>query len=219
MYRRSLYKTILTLLFLVAAIFQSTISFAADGDGKGTVAGRVVTDKNKPVENASVILRGTTHGAITNEDGRFRFKAPAGNYTLVVTHVGAKTQEIAVTVKESQTIEVPTITISIANNALDEVTVNAGKTNKFATKTSDYVAKMPLANIENPQVYTSVSKELLQEQGLFSADAAILNVPGITQLWAPTGRVGDGGSYLTLRGLSCSNSAKERPVRQCNQYY
>jgi iron complex outermembrane receptor protein len=42
---------------------------------------------------------------------------------------------------------------------------------------------------------------LLQEQGLFTADAAIQNVPGLSQLWTATNRVGDGGSYFTLRGF------------------
>ncbi|WP_461449378.1 TonB-dependent receptor domain-containing protein [Mucilaginibacter sp.] len=168
---------------------------------KGTITGSVITDKNKPADNASVMLKGTSYGTIANEAGSFHFKAPAGSYTLTVTFVGAKSQEIPVIVKAGEAVQVPLITLSVTTGTLQQVTINASKANKYATKNSDYVDKMPLANLENAQVYSTVSKELLQEQGLFTADAAIQNVPGLSQLWTATNRVGDGGSYFTLRGF------------------
>lgn len=194
--------TIRPFLLLLIAILYTNLSFAnIDDSGKGIITGIVLTDNNKPVENASVGLKGTSYGTATNEDGHFKLKVPAGNYVLVVSHVGAKSQEFQVIVKASQTTQVPAVKLSISARALDGVTVSANKTNKFSTKKSEAVAKMPLDNLENPQVYTTVSKELLQEQALFTSDAATRNSPGITQLWQATGRVGDGGSYYTLRGF------------------
>ena len=94
MYLKLPHKTIL-LLFSVVLIFCTNRLFAAADDAvKGSIAGRVFTADNKPVENASVILKGTGFGSTTNEDGKFHIKAPAGDYTLVVTYVGAKAQLI-----------------------------------------------------------------------------------------------------------------------------
>ena len=209
MYLKLPHKTIL-LFFSVALIFCTNRLFAAAADDavKGSITGRVLTADNKPVENASVRLKGTAFGSTTNEDGKFHIKAPAGDYTLVVTYVGAKAQLIPVTVKASQTVVVADVIINISSNSLQEVNVSASKTNKFSRNKSEYVAKMPLKDLENPQSYATVPAELLQEQGLFSADAAIKNVPGISTLWTPTGRAGDGGSYFSLRGFSVQSTLR-----------
>jgi iron complex outermembrane receptor protein len=210
MYLKLTRKVIVTLIFSIITVCFTSRSFANDNDlGKGTVTGYVLTDNNKPVENVSVSLKGTSYGATTNENGKFHFKAPAGDYTLLVSHVGARAQEITVTINVSKTTVVPNITLDISASALQQVTVSASKTNKFKTKKSDYVAKMPLDNLENPQSYSTVGKELLQEQAIYSADAATRNVPGITTLWTPTGRAGDGGSYFTLRGFTVQTSLRD----------
>jgi iron complex outermembrane receptor protein len=193
------YKSIFSVLAIVLAIFS--FNLASGQSNKGAIIGSVLNDKNKPVESVSVMLKGTTYGTTTNQDGKFHFKAPAGSYTLVITHVGVFTQEIAVTVNAGENVQVPVINLITASGNLQQVNINANKANKYATKSSDYVDKMPLANLDNAQVYSTVSKELLQEQGLFTADAAIQNVPGLSQLWTATNRVGDGGSYFTLRGF------------------
>ncbi len=191
------YKNLLPALLL----FLSLISAAAFGQQKGTVNGKIISSKNDPAENVSVNLKGTTIGTVTDEDGKFELRTLPGKYTLVVSHVGLQNQEISITVTAGQVTTVPAITVNVNVNALHEVNVSTNKTNKFNRKKSNYVAKMPLDNLENPQSYSSVSKELLQEQAVFSSDDAIKNTPGITKLWSATGRVGDGGSYFTLRGF------------------
>lgn len=194
------YKSIFYALATMLMIFHFNPSFAQTN--KGIITGSVITDKNKPAEGASVMLTGTTYGTVTNDAGKFRFKVPAGSYTLVVTQIGAAKQEISVVVKANETTEVPVITLNVKAGMLKQVNINANKTNKFSAKKSDDVAKMPLSNLENPQVYTTVSKELLQEQAVFTADDATKNAPGISKLWTATSRVGDGGSYFTLRGFA-----------------
>src|ERR1700744_4463615 len=193
----------LTLLILLLALTK--VAFAQQ---KGTITGKIITSKNEPAENVTVNLKGTLYGAITDEDGKYSFRVTPGNYTLVISHIGLKNQEFDVTVKAGQTTTVPAITVNINVNSLQEVSINSNRTNKFNRKKSVDVAKMPLDNLENPQVYTSVSKELLQEQSIFTADDAIRNVPGLTKLWTPTGRAGDGGSYFTLRGFSVQTNLR-----------
>ncbi|MDR7128206.1 iron complex outermembrane receptor protein [Algoriphagus sp. 4150] len=76
-----------------------------------------------------------------------------------------------------------------------------GTQNIVKNANSEFVAKMPLKNLENPQVYTSVSAELMKEQVISNYDDALRNVPGIAKSWESTGRGGDGGAYFSLRGF------------------
>lgn len=189
-----------SLIIIAAFLLINTIPALAQQQ-KGTVKGKVVTSKNEPAENVSVMLKGTKFGSITNENGNFEFKAPQGNYTIVISQVGAKSQEREIKITARQITGVADFIVDKAVNGLQEVNINGNKTNKFKRTKSEDVAKMPLNNLENPQSYSTVSKELLIEQGSFSADAGIKNSAGITQMWQPTNRVGDGGSYFALRGF------------------
>src|SRR5690606_33144742 len=81
---------------------------------------------------------------------------------------------------------------------LGEIVVSGGRNNLE----SPFVSKMPLKNLENPQVYSSISADLLQQQAITNFDDALNNVPGIHKLWESTGRAyGDGASYYALRGF------------------
>lgn len=60
-----------------------------------TVRGKVLDTHGMPIMGASVVVKGTTNGAISDADGRFELKVPE-KATLVVSYVGFTTQEIAV---------------------------------------------------------------------------------------------------------------------------
>jgi len=87
---------------------------------------------------------------------------------------------------------------------LDEVSITS-KQNRIK-KESEYVSRLPIKNIENPQVYNVVSKELMKEQVIVSFDDAVKNVPGLNKLWTSTGRAGDGAGYFSMRGFSVQPS-------------
>jgi iron complex outermembrane receptor protein len=61
---------------------------------------------------------------------------------------------------------------------------------------------MPLKDIENPQVYNTVNKNVIKEQVATNINDALKNVTGIARLWESTGRGNDGGEYYTMRGFS-----------------
>ena len=86
-------------------------------------------------------------------------------------------------------------------NALKEVEINNNKY-KYKREKSTTVSKMPLNNIENPQVYNTVTSELLKEQVVTNFNDALKNATGVTRLWESTGRGGDGAEYYTMRGFS-----------------
>lgn len=194
------FPKIFSLSFVALLLFIGTIPALAQ-QARGILKGKIVTIKNGPAENVSAILKGTRYGTITDENGLFEIKAPQGDYTLVVSEVGAKGQEKSVTVTAGQTTVLPVITVDNTIHGLQEVNINANKTNKFKRSRSEDVAKMPLGNLENPQVYNTISSQLMQEQLIFSVDDAIKNAPGIQKMWEATGRGGDGGAYYNSRGF------------------
>ena len=59
------------------------------------VTGQVVDKDGEPLIGATVQLKGTQSGVITDIDGNFTIDAPA-NGTLVVSYVGFKDREIAI---------------------------------------------------------------------------------------------------------------------------
>ncbi|MEP1955360.1 MAG: TonB-dependent siderophore receptor, partial [Algoriphagus sp.] len=64
------------------------------------------------------------------------------------------------------------------------------------------VAKLPLTDLENPQVYNSISQKILKEQVVTNMNDALKNATGVTRLWESTGRGGDGAEYYSMRGFS-----------------
>ena len=194
--------------YLLFPLVACAVSATAQAQTTGTITGRVTNRNGGAVEAVSVGLQGQAKGDITDEQGRFRIRQVApGQYTLVVSAVGLKTEQQTVTVVAGQAA---TVNLALAESAaeLKEVVVNGNRTNKFNRPSSVDVAKMPLKNLENPQVYATVGKELLTEQLVFSVDDATRNVPGLQKMWDATGRGGDGGAFYASRGFVVSSQLR-----------
>ena len=194
---KKIYLTFLS-LFLSGIVFAQT----------GAIQGTVKTADGKPAEFVNITLQGTPKGTNVKQSGAYSLNnIKSGSYTLVASFVGLITESKAIEVKAGETLTVD-FTLKENSRQLGEVMVKSHRANHFSVKKSIDVAKMPLNDLENPQSYATVPKDLIQEQGIFSADAAIKNVPGITTLWTPTGRAGDGGSYFTLRGFAVQTTLR-----------
>lgn len=79
----------------------------------------VVKDSKGPVAGASVIVKDTTHGTVTDADGQFQISA-APDATLIVNFLGYKNEEV--TVNNRTFVEV---TLTEDTQVLDEVVVTA----------------------------------------------------------------------------------------------
>ncbi|WP_166919322.1 TonB-dependent receptor [Flavobacterium poyangense] len=166
----------------------------------GSIKGTLTTSDGEKAENVYLNLKNSKYATTSNEYGAFELnRVKPGSYTLQISLVGYEklTQEITVTENQVTTLE---LQLTVSNKQLKEVVIT-GNRGKAFPKQSTYVSKMPLKNIENPQVYNIVSSEIMKEQAITSYDDALKNVPGIQKLWESTGRGGDGGSYYTLRGF------------------
>lgn len=76
------------------------------------------------------------------------------------------------------------------------------KSNEYRVESSKTVSKLPLKDIENPQVYNSISSKVLEDQVVTNFNDALKNATGVTRLWESTGRGGDGAEFYTMRGFS-----------------
>jgi iron complex outermembrane receptor protein len=172
-----------------------------DLEGNGAIKGTVTTTDGKPADQVTVRIKNTRKTTVTDENGVFLFSnVKPGTYTLQLTLVGYGSKEETITVTADNTVQTA-VSLSLSDVQLQEVVVNTGRS-KFAKKESEYVARLPLKNLENPQVYNVVTKELLQEQVVVNFDDALKNTPGVNRLWSSTGRPNDGAGYFSMRGFS-----------------
>lgn len=84
---------------------------------------------------------------------------------------------------------------------LESVSIVAPR-NTYKKEESQTVSKLSLKDIENPQSYNAISKEVLKDQLVTNFNDALKNATGVTRLWESTGRGGDGAEYYTMRGFA-----------------
>lgn len=132
-------KEILSLLFIVTLYLQPLIA-------QVQVKGVVVDDQNLPLPGASVLVKGTFRGTMTDANGNYSVSALPSD-TLVFSMVGMSTQNIAV--GNRTTINV---TLTTETTLMDEVVVVGygtqrvkDLTSSISTVKSEDLAKTPAA--------------------------------------------------------------------------
>ena len=70
--------------------------FALDVSAQTTINGHVKDDTGEDIIGASVVVKGTQNGTVTDFDGRFQMKCESG-VTLVISYVGFTPQEVKAT--------------------------------------------------------------------------------------------------------------------------
>ncbi len=122
------------LLFLTVMAVCSTIAMA-----QSRVSGTVVDATGEAIIGASVLVKGTSNGTITDMDGHFAIQSVPQNATLTVTYVGYRTQNIPVGGKNTFNI-----TLAEDKQLLDEVVV----VGYGVQKRSDVTGAMASVNAE-----------------------------------------------------------------------
>ncbi|WP_289660102.1 SusC/RagA family TonB-linked outer membrane protein [Flavobacterium panacagri] len=177
-------KKKLTLLCVLVSLSQ-VHAFSTEPSSKigaekvqpqNSISGQVKDSKGVPLPGASVLIKGTKNGTITDFDGKFTI-AGDGNSVLVVSFVGFVTQEVAVNGRTN-------INIKLEENAasLDEVVVvGYGKMKKKDLTGSIVQVKAEALANQNPQTV----QDLLR------------GVPGLKVGYDPSAK---GGGSLQIRG-------------------
>lgn len=168
-----------------------------------TVTGTVTDNNKNPIFGANISIINTTKGTQTDENGVFEISnIDNGNYTLSISFIGFRTKEVSFKITNHDKLKLETITLYEGNEILNEVVIEGERRNKFSRKKTAYVSKLPLKDIENTQVYSTITNDILKSQVVTNFDDALKNATGVEQLWTSTGRGGDGAGYYSLRGFS-----------------
>ena len=119
-----LYLALVSLLICLTGISPAHAQRHGDHHGRILISGRVVSSDNEIIDFATIHLKGTSFGAQTDEKGRYRFSAPEGEYTLVVTAMGYKGVQRKITLNrhERRTLD---FTLRLDTKELNAVTVTA----------------------------------------------------------------------------------------------
>ncbi|MDR6342773.1 iron complex outermembrane receptor protein [Filimonas zeae] len=192
---------------LLGLFFIALFPMLLTAQQNGTIKGAVTTSDGKGAYAVSLLLQKTGRAAVTDATGHFTIKnVKPGTYDLAASLLGYADITQKVTVQSGQTSEVA-IQLALSDLQLQEIIVKTAR-NKYNTAASDYVGKMNLKNLENAQSYSTVSKELMNQQSVFSVSDAVKNVPGVMPLWESVGRAGTGGAYYAQRGFATQPKAR-----------
>ena len=188
---------------LLTIVLLFTVYLNCFSQENSTIKGRITDADQKPLSGVNVLIAQLNTGTQSNAQGDFSIEnLSVGNYTLTISYLGFKTQTKQVSVQNDGVLTLGNIVLYEGNEILNEVVINGERQNKFSRKKTAYVAKLPLKDIENTQVYSTVTNELLESQVVTNFEDALNNAVGIEKLWTSTGRGGDGAGYYSLRGFS-----------------
>lgn len=168
--------------------------------GTGTLKGTVRTNDGVPAEFVTVTITGGKSAQVDIKGNYIIKDVKAGSYTIIASYIGLVPQQRQITVTAGETTT-QDFTLSESNQQLAEVVVNGGSTNKFSVKKTTTAAKMPLGNLENPQVYTTIPKTLLTEQMVTEFSMSMKNSPGVYKIQNNRGINSDGASFYVMRGF------------------
>ena len=148
-----------------------------------TVKGKVTNNLAEPMPNASVLIKGTSTGVTTGDDGTFSINAPNSKAVLVISAIGFQTQER--TVGNQTNIEV--VLIPGEANELDAVVVVGYGTQKKVTVTG------AVAQVKGSELQKSPAVNL--------SNSLAGRLPGITAMNG-SGEPGYDGSTIRIRGTN-----------------
>lgn len=152
-----------------------------------TVSGVVYDSDGLPVIGAGVMVEGSLHGTVTDEDGRWTLELEDDNVTLEISSMGYQSQSIAVKGRSDFTV-----TLTSDTQYLDEVVVvgygtqkKVNLTGSVSMVTSEDMASRPVSNMSSGL------------QGL---------LPGVTVVNA-SGQPGESGTTIRVRGVGTIGNA------------
>ena len=145
---------------------------------QGALTGKITMVDGEPLTSISVSLLGSERQTLTDDAGIYRFvNLNPGKYVIKLQILGSKEVRLPVEIKADENTQLDYQLTKENILAIQEVVIMKN-TNRFSKKESVYVARLPLKNMENPQVYNTVPKELFQEQGAVDLGSISKNVPG-----------------------------------------
>ena len=160
----------------------AVMCFALDVSAQTTISGRVVDTNGDEVISATVLVKGSQGGTVTDFDGNFKVQCQPGA-TLVISYIGYLTQEVEA--KDGMTV-----TLKEDNALLDEVVVigygsvkKADATGSVMTFQADPKLK-GVANNPQDMLVGKMAGVTVTTNGGASTDGATIRIRGGSSLSA-----------------------------------
>lgn len=164
------------------------ITSLSEQQPKKKVTGKVNDADNSPIPGATVMIKGTNVGTITDADGGFSFDVPVDAKTLVISFVGYKTQEIAMGTKTSFAAQLEEETVGVE----EVVVVGYGVQKKESVVGA-------ISQVDNVALMRSGTSNI--------TSALAGKMSGVLTMQA-TGQPGSNDSEIIIRGLSSWNGSQ-----------
>lgn len=163
---------------------------------KRTIKGTVKDALNEPIIGASVIIKGSSTGTITDLDGNFSLQA-SETATLQISYIGYLTQEIKIGTQTAFDIK-----LKEDNQTLDEVVVVGYGTQKKVNLTGavstvnfeEQAASRPVTNVSSALAGLSAGVQVMQGSGQPGSDGATIRVRG-------TGTLNNANPIVLIDGM------------------
>ncbi|MDX1479826.1 MAG: carboxypeptidase-like regulatory domain-containing protein, partial [Saprospiraceae bacterium] len=170
------------LLTLITLCLTMTVGLIAQGSISGVI---VDADTNEGLVGATILVKGTNKGAITDIDGSFTLTGlNAGDYTLSVSYVGFETSEMPVSVGSGATdlgqISLSSSAVGLAEvEVISSIAIDRRTPVAVSTLKGDYVESR-VGNQEYPEILRKTPSIYVTKQGGGFGDSRI-NVRGFNQ--------------------------------------
>ena len=171
------------LLFAVFVIFGTATAVA-----QATLKGKIVdAESNEPLIGATVSVKGSTEGSVTDIDGVFSLKITTSGTTVEFKYLGYKTKTMKITQKG--TVDLGTVSMEADSHVLNDVVVTS----------SIAVAR------KTPVAVSSVAMDFIEEKlGTQEFPEILKSTPGVH---ANKDGGGYGDSEIYMRGFGNENIA------------
>ena len=138
-------------------------------DEKFKLSGQVMEyESKKPVPGASVVIKGTTMGTLTDKEGRFTLSVKKGD-VLIVSYVGLQTQSVPVDAETNLVIWTRADVQS-----MEEMVVVGYASDGQGTSSVEHSDKKVVAVVDVPKT----KKEVIQEEVIFQVVEEMPEFPG-----------------------------------------
>lgn len=169
--------------FLFITLFIFTLGFSQNGTVTGTITDKDMGGETLPF--ASVLIKGTSIGQNTDENGKYSLSVPAGSHTLVIGFLGYETVEVPFTIAAGETT---TINRELASTSvlLEDIVIER-------TVSREKETALLLEQKEAVEIRSNIGAQEMARKGVSDVATAVTKTTGISK------QEGSGSVYV--RGL------------------
>lgn len=158
----ALNKVIKDISIILGVIFLIPLSLFAQNNDNYSIKGTVIHSKSKvPLVGANIIIKNTSFGTSSKNNGEFKLQADLkpGDYILIVSYVGFKTEKIPVTLSNDTTVNIGNIELQPTDLMGEQLVITAQGGLSERKKLGVSITSVEAEEIENTGI-SSVAEAL-----------------------------------------------------------